>query len=108
MMPRRRDCAKSVIESRSVLNMMKSWAFALWSVAGLEMPLLARELSTKGRTVEKAAVRWSRVLVSVVPAWSIGKATNSTLSQYFSESRDEGGVLLGLLVALNVATEVLA
>ena len=79
MMPRRRDCAKSVIDSSSDLNRVKSWAFALWSVAGLEMPLLVRDLSTDGRTVEKAAVRWSRVLVSVVPAWPIGKATNSTL-----------------------------
>jgi hypothetical protein len=40
MMPRRRDCAKSVIESRSDLNRVKSWAFALWSVTGLRMPLL--------------------------------------------------------------------
>ena len=79
MMPRRRDCAKSVIDSSIDLNRVKSWAFALWSVAGLEMPQLARDLSTDGRTVEKAAVRWSRVLVSVVPAWPIGKATNSTL-----------------------------
>ena len=68
MMPRRRDCAKSVIESKRDLNMMKSWAFPLWSVAGLEMSLVARELSTEGRTVEKAAVRWSGVLVSVIPA----------------------------------------
>ena len=82
-MLRRRDCAKSVIESKSDLNRMKSWAFALWSVAGLEMHLLARELSTEGRTVEKAAVMWSRVLVSVVPAWPIGKAKNVTLPQYF-------------------------
>ena len=90
MIPRRRDCAKSVIESRSDLNMMKSWAFALWSVAGLEMLLLARELSTEGQTVEKAAVRWSRVLVSVVPAWLIGKATNSTLPQYFLRAAMRG------------------
>ena len=83
MMPRRRDCAKSVIESRSDLNRMKSWAFALWSVAGLRMPLLARDRSTEGLTVESAAVRWSNVLVSVVPAWPMGTATNSTLPQYF-------------------------
>jgi hypothetical protein len=68
MMPRRRDCAKSVIESSSDLNRVKSWAIALlWSMAGLEMLLLARDLSTNDRTVEKAVVRWSRVLVSVVP-----------------------------------------
>jgi hypothetical protein len=69
MMHRRRDCDKSVIESISDLNSrVKSWDFALWPMPGLEMPLLARDLSTKGRTVEKAAVRWSMVLVSVVPA----------------------------------------
>ena len=83
MIPRRRDWAKSVIDSSSDLNRVKSWTFAVWSVSGLEMPLLARDLSTDGRTVEKAAVRWSSVLVSVVPAWPIGKATNSTRPQYF-------------------------
>ncbi len=56
MIPRKRDCAKSVIDSNSDLNRVKSWAFALWSVAGLEMPLLVRDLSTEGQTVEKAAV----------------------------------------------------
>ncbi len=76
MMPRRRDCAKSVTDSYNDLNRVKSCAFALWSVAGVEMPLLAHDLSTNGRTVEKAAVRWSRVLASVVPVWPIGKATN--------------------------------
>jgi len=50
----------------------------LWSVAGLAAPLMARDLSTFGRTVEKAAVRLSRVLVSVVPAWPMGKAINYT------------------------------
>jgi len=79
MMPRRPDCAKSVIESNNDLNKVKSWTFALCSVAGLEMPLLARDLSIDGRTVEKAALRWSMVLVSVVTAWPMGKATNSTL-----------------------------
>ena len=63
----------------SDLNRLKSWAFVLRSMAGLEMPLLARDLSTEGRTVEKATVKLFRVLVSVVPAWSIGKAINSTL-----------------------------
>ena len=82
-MPRRRDCAKSVIESKSDLNRVKSWAFTLWSVAGLEMLLLAHDLSTEGRTVAKATVRWSRVLVSVVTAWPIGKAKNFTRPQYF-------------------------
>jgi hypothetical protein len=90
MMPKRRDCAKSVIESRSDLNRVKSWAFALWSVAGLELLLMARDVSTEGRTVEKAAVRWSRVLVSVVPASPTGKATNSTLPQYFLRAAIRG------------------
>ncbi len=79
MMTKRWDWAKSVIESSSDLNMVKSWAFALWSVAGQDAPLLARDLSADGRTVKMAAVRWSRVLVSVVPEWPIGKATNSNL-----------------------------
>jgi hypothetical protein len=90
MMPRRRDWAKSVIESNNDLNMVKSWAFALWSVAGLDALLLARDLSADGRTVEKAAVRWSRILVSVVPAWPIGKATNSTLPRYFLRAAMRG------------------
>jgi len=51
---------------------------ALCSVAWLAAPLPARDLSTLGRTVEKAEVRWSRVLVSVVPAWPMGKAMSST------------------------------
>ena len=79
MMPKRRDWAKSIIESIRDLNMVKSWVFALWSVAELDMPLLVRDLSTDGRTVEKAAVRFFRVLVSVVPTWPIEKAINSIL-----------------------------
>ena len=90
MMPRRRDWDKSVIESSSDLNMVKSLAFAFWSVVGLDAPLLARDLSTDGRTGEKAAVRWSRVLVSGVPAWLIGKATNSTLPEYFLRAAMRG------------------
>ena len=65
-------------ESNDDLKRVKSWALALWSVAGLTTPLLARDLSTLGRTVEKAAVGWSRFLVSVVSAWPMGKAINST------------------------------
>jgi len=53
---------------------------ALWSMAGLVAPLLARARSTLGRMVEKAAVRELRVLVSVVPACPTEKAMNSTLS----------------------------
>jgi hypothetical protein len=106
MMPRRRDWAKSVIESNNDFSRVKSWVFELWSVAGLDAPLLARDLSIDGQTVEKAAVRWSRVLVSVVPAWPIGKAINSALPQYFLRAAMRGGVLLGLLVELTVAAEV--
>jgi hypothetical protein len=90
MMPRRRGCAKSVIDSTNDSNQVKSWAFALWSVAGLEMPLLVRDLSTDGRTVEKAAVRWSRVLVNVLPALPIGMVMNSTLPQYFLRAAMRG------------------
>jgi hypothetical protein len=74
----------------------------LWSVAGLKAPLLARNLSTVGQTVEKAAVRCSRVLVSVVPAWPMGKAMNSTLPQYFLRAAMRGeyfSVFLSILVS---------
>ena len=91
MMPRRWDWAKSVFESSTDLNRVKSWAFALRSMAGLDMPMLARDLSTDIRTVEKAAVRWYRVLVSVVPTWPLGKAINSTLSQYLLRAAMRGG-----------------
>ena len=62
----------------------------LWSVAGLAAPLLARDLSTVGRTVEKAAVSWSRVLVSVVSAWPMGKAMNSTRPHYLLRATKTG------------------
>jgi hypothetical protein len=88
MMPRRRKCAKTVIESSIDLNMVKSWAFALWSVAVLKTRV--RDLSIDDRTVEKAAVRWSRVLVSVVIAWPIGTAINSTLPQYLLRAAMRG------------------
>ena len=43
----------------------------------------------------------------MVPAWPIGKAINSTLSQYLLTAAMRGGyVLLGLFVDLGVATEV--
>jgi hypothetical protein len=76
MMHKRRDLAKSMSESNNNLNMVQSWILALWSVAGLAAPLLARDLSKVGWTVEKTAASWSRVLVSVVPP--MGKAMNST------------------------------
>ena len=58
---------------------------------GVGVPLLARVLSTVGQTVEKAAGRWSRVMVSVVPAWPIRKAMNSTRSQYLLRVAMRGG-----------------
>jgi hypothetical protein len=83
MMPKSQDWARSVSESISDLNRKWSWVLALWSVAGLEAPLLSRDLSTVGRTVEKAAVRCSRVLVSVVPAWPMGKAITPPVPSTF-------------------------
>ena len=47
------------------------------------VPMLALARSTWGRTVEKAAVRWLRIVVSVLIACPIRKATNPTLPQYF-------------------------
>jgi hypothetical protein len=81
IMPKRRDRAKSVSESSGDLNRLRSWALALWSGAGLEAALLARGPSSVGRSVENAALRCSRILVSVVPAWPMGKAMNSTRPQ---------------------------
>ena len=43
-----------------------------------------------GAASEKAAVRWSRVGVSVVSACPIGKATNSTRPQYFLRAAMSG------------------
>jgi len=72
---------------------------ALWSVVELETPLMARDISTVGRTVEKAAVRCSRVLVSVVPAWPMGKSMNSARPQYLLRAA-KGGFFLGLLLEI--------
>jgi hypothetical protein len=38
---------------------------------GCDVPMLALAWTGHGRTVEKAAVRWSRVFMRVVPAWLI-------------------------------------
>ena len=70
---------------------------ALWSVARLEAPLLARDLSTVGRTVEKAAVRCSRAIVSVVPAWPMGEAMNSTRARNFRRPAMRGIIFLFFL-----------
>ncbi len=89
-MPKRRDWAKPVSESNSDLNRVYSWLLAFWSVAVSVSPLLVLDLTVVGRTVEKAVVRWSRVLVRVVPAWSIGSAMSSTLPQYLRRAAIRG------------------
>jgi hypothetical protein len=72
-------------------------------------PLMVRDLSAVGRTVEKAVVRWSRVLVSVVPACPIGNAMKSTLPQYRLRAAIRGrGEVRVLLVELIFAAEVSA
>ena len=50
----------------------------------------ARYLSTFGRTVENAAVSWSRVRVSVLSAWLTGTAMNSTCLQYLLRAVKRG------------------
>jgi hypothetical protein len=104
MMPKRQVWAKLVSESNNDLNMVKLWALAVWSVWGLVAPLLARICSMFGRTVEKAAVRSSKVLVSVVPAWPMGKAMNFTHPQKFL--RAAMGGISRFFFDLGVATEV--
>ena len=64
------------------------------------MPLLALVGSTRGRTVEKAAVRWVRVAVRVVPACPMGKATNSTRPQGLLRAAMMGGYFLVLAYSL--------
>ncbi len=82
-MPGRRDCAKLVSASNIDLNKRWSCLLASESAVGCGVPLMALAWSTCGRTVEKTAVRWSRVLVSMVPAYPMGMATDSTLPQCF-------------------------
>ena len=67
---------------------------------GLKASLLARDLSTVSRTVEKVAVRWSRVLVGMVSVWLMGKAMNSSLPQYVLRAAMRGGFLLVFLSIL--------
>ncbi len=81
---------------------------AMWSVAGLKAPLQARDLLTVGRTVEKAAVMCSRVLVSVVPAWPMGKAMNSNLPHYFRRAAMRREYFSVFLVEVSVAADVSA
>jgi hypothetical protein len=96
-----------VSELSKDLNKFKLWILELWSVAGLEAPLLARAFSIVWRTVKKAAVKWSRVLVSVLPAWQMGKAKISSVPNVSREPR-LGGVLLSHFLNLNVPFEVYA
>ncbi len=56
---------------------------ALESMVGWVAPVLALDWSASERAIEKAAVRWTRVLESVVPVWSMVIAMNSTLPQCF-------------------------
>jgi hypothetical protein len=58
--------------------------------------------------VEKAAVSWSRVLVSVVPAWRMGKEISSTRPQCHLRAAMMGKYFSVFFFELNVATEVLA
>ena len=65
-MPRRRDCTKSERESSDDRKKMVSWVLAMLSVVGSRMPRLALDLSTEGRTAERAEVKLLRVLSEVV------------------------------------------
>ena len=61
------------------------------SMVGWVVPVLALAWSASGRAVEKAAVRWTRALESVVPVWPMGIATNSfTLPQFFLRAAMRG------------------
>ena len=90
MMPKRRAWAKPVSESSSDLNMVKSWALAVWSIRELVAILLARVCSMFGRTVEEAAVRYSRVFVMVMPAWPMEKTMISNRPQFSSRAAVRG------------------
>ena len=74
---------------------------------GCVVPLFALVWYTLEQTVENAAVRWSRVLVSIVSACPIWMATSFYLPRTLLEGRDEGGgVILGLLRVFLVESEV--
>ena len=80
----------SVTESSKDLNKRQSWLLALESMEGLVVPVLALAWSASGRAVERVAVRLTRVLESVVPAWPRGIATNSTPFQCFLSAATRG------------------
>ncbi len=50
--------------------------------------------------MERAAVRWLRVLLSVMPACSMGMAMNSTLPQYFLRAAMRGEYFYVLFMIL--------
>ena len=62
---------------------------------GCVVPLQALAWSVPGRTMENAAVRSSRVLVSVVPACPMGMARKSTLPNYFLRAATTSEYFLG-------------
>jgi len=66
------------------------------------LPLLAREGSTRGRTVEKAAVRWVRVAVRVAPECPMGKTKNSTRPQCLLRAAMRGEYFLVLASILGL------
>jgi hypothetical protein len=59
-------------------------------MVGWVVPVLALAWSASGRVVEKAAVRWTKVLESVVPAWPMRIATNFTPPQCFLRAATRG------------------
>jgi len=79
---------------------------ALESMLGCDVPLMVPVWSILGQTVENAAVRWSRVFASIVPACPIGMATNSTLPQYCPRAATRGKYFSVLSVCFTVASEV--
>ncbi len=60
------------------------------SMVGWVVPELALAWSASEWAVERAAVRWTRVIESVAPAWLMGIATNSTLPQCFLKAATRG------------------
>ena len=76
MMHKRRVWARFESESSRDLERWVSCATALLSVAGCVMPYFVVACSTGDRTEERAGVRLSWGLTSMVPEWPMGTATN--------------------------------
>ena len=108
MMLMRRAWAKSVSEANNGLNMVKSWALALLSVAGLcgapngscLLHLRADSKEGDGEIFEGSDECSARV--------ADGKGDEFHPSPVFSEGRDKRGVLFGLFFDLDVTAEVFA